>query len=204
LNILVLGASGRTGRLVVEQALAAGHTVTAFARDPSKLKLSGENLNIANGDARDFDSLRAALKGSDAVIDTIGGGERKLIATTMAALVAAMQKSGVRRVVVMSTFIATPNFRPSGMMRLFPRLVRGVAKDDLAGAKLLAASWLDWTIVYATLLENKPSAGFRLVGPDEIVTAKNHINRADVAECLLETLGDRATIRRSLLITGSR
>src|ERR1035437_786502 len=124
LNILVLGASGRTGRLVVEQALAAGHTVTAFARDPSKLKLSGENLNIANGDARDFDSLRAALKGSDAVIDTIGGGERKLIATTMAALVAAMQKSGVRRVVVMSTFIATPNFRPSGMMRLFPRLVR--------------------------------------------------------------------------------
>lgn len=204
MNILVLGASGRTGRLVVEQALAAGHTVTAFARDPSKLKLSGENLNIANGDARDFDSLRAALKGSDAVIDTIGGGERKLIATTMAALVAAMQKSGVRRVVVMSTFIATPNFRPSGMMRLFPRLVRGVAKDDLAGAKLLAASWLDWTIVYATLLENKPSAGFRLVGPDEIVTAKNHINRADVAECLLETLGDRATIRRSLLITGSR
>jgi putative NADH-flavin reductase len=204
LNILVLGASGRTGRLVVEQALAAGHTVTAFARDPSKLKLSGENLNITNGDARDFDSLRAALKGSDAVIDTIGGGERKLIATTMAALVAAMQKSGVRRVVVMSTFIATPNFRPSGTMRMFPRLVRGVAKDDLAGAKLLAASWLDWTIVYATLLKNKPGAGFRLVGPDEIVTAKNHINRADVAECLLETLGDRATIRRSLLITGSR
>jgi putative NADH-flavin reductase len=204
LNILVLGASGRTGRLVVEQALAAGHTVTAFARDPSKLRLSGENLNIANGDARDFDSLRAALKGSDAVISTIGGGERKLITTTTAALVAAMQKSGVRRVVVMSTFIATPNFRPSGAMRMFPRLVRGVVKDDLAGAKLLTASWLDWTIVYATLLENKPSAGFRLVGPDEIVTAKNHINRADVAECLLETLGDRATIRRSLLITGSR
>jgi putative NADH-flavin reductase len=204
LNILVLGASGRTGRLVVEQALAAGHIVTAFARDPSKLRLSGENLGIANGDARDFDSLRAALKGSDAVISTIGGGERKLIATTTAALVAAMQKSGVRRVVVMSTFIATPNFRPSGTMRLFPRLVRSVAKDDLAGAKLLTASWLDWTIVYATLLENKPSAGFRLVGPDEIVTAKNHINRADVAECLLETLGDRATIRKSLLITGSR
>jgi putative NADH-flavin reductase len=204
LNILVLGANGRTGRLVVEQALAAGHTVTAFVRDPSKLQLTGERLSIANGDARDLDSLLAALEGQNAVINTIGGVERKLIATTTVALVAAMRKSGVNRVVAMSTFIATPNFKPTGMMRLFPRLARGVAKDDLAGAQLLEASGLDWTIVYATLLKSKPASGFRRVEADEKVTGRNHVNRADVAECLLASLDDRSTFRRALLITGSR
>jgi putative NADH-flavin reductase len=204
LNILVLGANGRTGRLVVEQALAAGHTVTAFVRDPSKLQLTDERLSIANGDARDLDSLLAALEGQDAVINTIGGVERKLIATTTVALVAAMRKGGVNRVVAMSTFIATPNFRPTGMMRLFPRLARGVAKDDLAGTQLLEVSGLDWTIVYATLLKSKPASGFRRVEADEKVTGRNHVNRADVAECLLASLDDRSTFRRSLLITGSR
>ena len=202
MKLLVLGANGRTGRLVVEQALAAGHAVTAFARDPSKLQLTGEQLSVANGDARDVDSLLAALEGQEAVINTIGGGERNLIATSTAAIVAAMEQSAVARVVTMSTFIATPNFKPSGMMRLFPRLVRGIAKDDLAGVKLLEASKLDWTVVYATLLKNKPEAGFRLVGQDETVTAKNHINRAGVAECLLGALDDRATVLQSLLITG--
>jgi len=204
LNILVLGANGRTGRLVVEQALAAGHTVTAFARDPSKLQLGDEHLSVANGDARYVSDLLAALKGQDAVINTIGGGERKLIETTTKALVEAMQKSGVKRAVIMSTFIATPNFKPTGTMRLFPRLARGIAKDDLTGVKMLESSDLDWTIVYATLLKNKVKAGYRLVGPDEPVTGKNHINRADVAECLLAALDDPGSVQKSMLITGSR
>jgi len=204
LKLLVLGAAGKTGRLVVEQALAAGHTVTAFVRDPSKLKLSDERLSVASGDARDFDSVLAVLNGQDAVINTIGGVEAELVAKTTAVIVVAMQTSGVRRVVTLSSFMATPNFRPTGMMRLLPGLVQRVTKDDLAGAKLLEGSMLDWTIVYATLLKNKPRAGFRLVDADETVTAKNHVNRADVAACLLDLLDDRKTIRQSLLITGSR
>lgn len=202
MNILVLGGNGRTGRLVVEQALTAGHTVRAFVRDPSKLKLSDERLSVKVGDARFVETVRDALKGQDAVINTIGGGERKLISATMASIVVAMQKSGVRRIVALSTFIATPNFKPTGMMKLFPRLVSGVVKDDLAGVKLLGASGLDWTIVYATLLKSKPKAGYRIVGSDEEVTSRSHINRADVADCLLATLEDRGSIRQSLLITG--
>ena len=202
MKILVLGATGRTGRLVVEQALAAGHTVTAFARDPSKLKLRDDRLNIANGDARNVDDLIAALKGQDAVINTIGGGERRLISTTSKALVEAMRKSGVKRLVAMSTFIATPNFRPTGMMKFFPRLVRGMAADDVAGVKVIESSGLSWTIVFTTLLENKPKAGFHLVGVDEPVTARNSINRADAADCLLAALDDRATVRQSFLVSG--
>lgn len=204
MKLLVLGAAGRTGRLVVEQALAAGDEVTAFARDPSKLELSHERLKIVNGDARNVDDLRAALKGNRAVIDTIGGGEHGLVEATTKALIEAMRAESVKRVVVMSTFIATPSFRPTGMMRLFPRLVRGMVKDDLAGAKLLESSRLDWTIVYATLLKNGPKAGYRPVVLDETVTAKNSIRRADVAECLIDALADNGTIRQALLITGNQ
>lgn len=202
MKLLVLGANGQTGRQVVERALEAGHTVTAFARDPSKMKLSDDRLRVVNGDARYISDLNAALKGQDAVINTIGGGERKLIEKTTASLIAAMKESRVKRIVCMSTFIATPNFKPTGTMKLFPRLVRGMAKDDLAGVQLLESSGLDWTIVYATLLRNKPASGYRLVGPDETVTAKDHVNRADMAECLLAVLGDRETIKQSLLVTG--
>ena len=201
LKLLVLGATGKTGRLVVEQALAAGHTVTAFARNPADLRIDDERLTVANGDARYVDDLRAASNGQDAVINTIGGGERKLIMNASVALVTAMQESGVKRVVAISTFIATPNFKPTGMMRLFPRLVRGMAADDVAGMKVLESSGLDWTIVYATLLKSKPRAGYRFIGTDEPVTAKSSINRVDVADCLLAALDDPATIRQSLLVT---
>jgi len=202
LKLLVLGATGKTGRLVVEQALAAGHAVTAFARDPADIQISHEHLTVVNGDARYADDVRAALKGQDAVVNTIGGGERKLIANTTKALVGAMQKSGVKRVVAISSFIATPNFKPTGMMRLFPRLVRGMAADDIAGVKLLEGSGLDWTIVYATLLKSKPKEGYHLVGLDERVTAKNSINRVDAADCLLAALDDAATVGQSFLVTG--
>jgi hypothetical protein len=116
--------------------------------------------------------------------------------------VLAMRKESVKRVVAVSTFVATPNFKPTGTMRLFPRLVRGMVADEVAGMKALSSSYLDWTIVYATLLRSKPRSGYRVVGQDEIVTGKNHLNRADLADCLLEVLADKGTIRQSLLITG--
>ncbi len=203
MRLLVLGANGRTGRLVVTRALEAGHEVTAFVRDPGKLRIADERLRIANGDARESDDLRAALAGREAVINTIGGGERQLIEQSTLALVDAMDRAGVRRVVATSTFLATPNYRPTGTMKLFPKLLAGMTADDRAGVELLAASSLDWTIVYATLLKNKADCGYRIVGADDVVTGKNRINRAAVAECLLTVLGDPGTIRKSLLITGA-
>lgn len=65
MNILVLGAAGKTGRKVVSQAIAAGHTVTAFVRDPRKLERN--DVAVAVGEARNVDDLRKALRGQDAV-----------------------------------------------------------------------------------------------------------------------------------------
>jgi len=72
MNVLVIGAAGKTGSLVVERALAAGHRVTAFARDASASK-AATGVSVFAGDATDRAALDKAMVGQDAVIDTIGG-----------------------------------------------------------------------------------------------------------------------------------
>src|SRR5260370_38195694 len=71
MNLVVLGATGRTGRLVVEQALAAVHTVTALVRSPQKLTAANPNLRVVRGEATDQSALARALHGADAVISTL-------------------------------------------------------------------------------------------------------------------------------------
>ena len=72
MNLLVFGATGGTGRALVRQALDQGHMVTAFARDPEKVKIRHENLRIASGDILDYNSVEAAVKSHDAVVSALG------------------------------------------------------------------------------------------------------------------------------------
>jgi putative NADH-flavin reductase len=71
-RLLVVGASGRTGRLVVEQALGHGHEVTAFVRDPARLAISHERLRVVTGDATAPETFGPALEGQDAVVSILG------------------------------------------------------------------------------------------------------------------------------------
>src|SRR5258708_398147 len=119
MNILVLGAAGKTGREVVARSRAAGHTVTAFVRDPQKLDTT--QGAVAVGDARRVDDLRNALRGQDAVISTLGSGMQargQLIERSTEALVEAMAGAPTRRVVMLSTFAASPTFKAKGVMKL--------------------------------------------------------------------------------------
>src|SRR5258705_12540387 len=103
-SLVVLGAAGRTGRLVVEQALAAGHPVTALVRSPEKLTLRHPKLRVVVGDATDPTALSRALTGSEAVISTLGS-RRTGIADSSRALVAAAREAGVNRVVILSSWL---------------------------------------------------------------------------------------------------
>ena len=102
MNVAVFGATGRTGRLVVGKALDAGHRVTAFARDPSKLGASDERLRVVEGDVYDRVRVEEAVAGQDAVVSAVGPvstspGDVQTEATKN--IVAAMEKHGVRRLV---------------------------------------------------------------------------------------------------------
>src|SRR5438132_5131391 len=136
MNLAVLGATGRTGRLVVEQALAGGHTVTALVRSPEKLTTGSSNLRVVVGEATDTAAVSRALEGADAVISTLGGNG-SVIADSTPALVAAAHRTGVSRVVVLSSFFVERD-RLDAVTRLLTGIAMGaLIKDKSAGEQVL-------------------------------------------------------------------
>ena len=105
---MVLGATGATGTLFVSEALAAGHEVTAYVRDPAKVTLRKPNLAVVSGRVDDADTLASALVGQSAEVSMLGNGSGKtdktLINDSTRALIRAADASGVKRLVVTSAF----------------------------------------------------------------------------------------------------
>jgi uncharacterized protein YbjT (DUF2867 family) len=202
MNLVVLGATGRTGRLVVEQALAAGHTVTALVRSPEKLTTGNSHLRVITGEATDTSALSRALEGADAVISTLGG-KGSVIADSTQAIVAAARAAGVSRVVVLSSWVVERD-RMDAVTRLLTGIAMGpVIKDKSAGEKVLRQSGLEWTIVYASLLTDGPADGSVAVLPEGAKRrVSERISRADVAVWMVQAATGVEHSRRSVGITG--
>ena len=202
MNLLVLGATGRTGRLVVEQALAAGHTVTALVRSPEKLTAGNSNLRVVSGSATDKSDLSRALAGADAVISTLGG-KGSVIEDSSQAIVAAARIAGVSRVVVLSSWVVEQD-RMDVVSRLLTGIAMGpVIKDKNAGEQVLRQSDLEWTIVYPSMLTDGPANGSVAVVPEGAKRRfSERISRADVATWLVEAAAGDQYSRRVIGITG--
>jgi uncharacterized protein YbjT (DUF2867 family) len=202
MNLVVLGATGRTGHLVVEQALAAGHTVTALVRSPEKLAAGNSSLRVVTGEATDTSAVARAMEGADAVISTLGGSG-SVIADSTPAIVAAARQTGVSRVVVLSSF-AVERDRLNAVSRLLSGIVIGpVIKDHSAGEIVLRQGGLDWTIVYASLLTDGPAGGSVEVLPESAKRRMSEkISRADVAAWMVQAATGVQHSRSSVGITG--
>ena len=201
MNLTVLGASGATGVQLVEQAIAAGHQVTALARSAENLTLTNPNLHVVQGDATDRAVVSQAMKGADAVVSVLGA-RGPVIAEATRAVVAAAEQAGPDRIVMLSSFaVARDRLKP--VSKLVTRMAMGSQiKDKTAGEEVLRASGLDWTIVYATLLTNGPKTEPKVVPETEKVGTSQRISRADVASFLLQATTDGLYSRRDVVITG--
>jgi len=112
-RLAVLGATARSGRVIIRQALEAGHAVTGLARSPQKLDIEHPRLKLVQGDARDADSLARALDGDETVICMIGYptpkdpmqevGPVDLYTVMARNLIAAMRARGNTRLIVASS-----------------------------------------------------------------------------------------------------
>jgi uncharacterized protein YbjT (DUF2867 family) len=202
MNLVVLGATGRTGRLVVEQALAAGHTVTALVRSPEKLTTGNPNLRVITGQATDTSAVSRALEGADAVISTLGG-KGSLIADSTHAIVAAARAAGVSRVVALSSWLVERD-RIDAVTRLLTGIAMGgVIKDKRAGEQELRRSDLEWTIVYPSVLTDGPATGSVAVLPEGAKRRMSErISRADVAAWMVQAATGVEHSRRGVGITG--
>ena len=201
MNVVVLGASGKVGREVVKQAIESGHSVTAFVRDAAKVALPGATIVV--GDARTEADLAKAIGGADAVVSALGTNSGSdLIEASSRPLVRAMARAGVRRLVMMSSYAASPNFQPSGLMKLVSRLaLRRMIADRHVGEALVKRSDLEWTVIYASRLKDGPRAGYEILSGNVPMNAT--ITRADVAAALIAAVDDPGAVRQVRNVAGN-
>ncbi len=172
MNLTIFGATGGTGQELVKQALAAGHKVTAYVRNPAKMAQTSEALTVVQGEMNEPDKMTQAITGADAVISALGPTsntpERPLTAG-MAYIVAAMKEAGVSRLIAATgAGVADPNDKPQLIGRLFGLALRLFAKHVLADSQGMVTavrnSGLDWTLARAPRLHDKPTNGKIRVG----------------------------------------
>lgn len=208
MKVLVLGATGATGRLIVDKAVAKGYEVVALVRSRARAAdLVGAEL--VEGDARDPAALARAIAGCDAVISSLGTAispfrEVNLLSTATRALVGVMERQNVRRLVCITGLGAGDSRGHGGFFfdRLFlPLLLRKVYQDKDRQEDAIRASTLDWTNVRPTVLNDKPAQGGVKALTDLSGVHGGTIARADVAEFVVQQLTTDTWLHKAPLIT---
>lgn len=206
MRIVVFGAAGRTGRLVVAKALGHGHQVRAFQHN-STLDIESEQLIKVHGDALNLDTVRAAIDGADGVVFALssGSGSRAGVHEAgIANVIHAMAEHGVSRLAAMSA--AGVFDRKSRLLSAPFRLLIATSLhrtyDDLeAMERRIVVSDLAWTIVrpYA-LSDAEPTGRYRITLDGSLVPKSGRISRGDVAAVLVKALETDVYQRRTIVV----
>lgn len=207
-KILVLGATGPTGRHIVTQATERGYDVTALVRSPEKAA-DLQGVRIIVGDARDETTLRQAASGRDAVVSALGTPaspfkEVTFLSAATRALVSAMKAEEVSRLVAITGIGAGDSAGHGGFLfdtLIFPLLLWKVYADKNRQETIIRDSGLDWTIVRPAILNNKPGLGAVRTLTDLSKFHGGSIARQDVAKFVLDQTTSETWLRKSPLIT---
>lgn len=202
-NVVVFGANGRTGHLIVQEALRLGHDVTAAVRKPDRFPpvLTGDlpataNLSVVQADVCDPASVEAAVKGHDVVISAIGAEGRhphNLYSDAARAFVAAMEATGTDRLIAITSsgvHHRDPNF-PWWYRNLVSPLVKELYDDMRLMETIVAQSGVDWTFVRPARLQDQPPTGTYRVLDGANPKGGWKLTRTDLAQFIARELNDR-------------
>jgi uncharacterized protein YbjT (DUF2867 family) len=193
MRIALLGGTGRIGGELTGLLLAAGHGVVVLARRPESVRAAA-GLSVVAGDALDADAVAAVIRGSDAVMSALGPRGRKspgLLARAATNTVAAMNEADVKRLIAVSAAGAVIGADPDSgaLVRLIlPRIFASQFADTRAMEEVIRASDLDWTLVRATRLVNRPANGRYRTRSDFPPPGGMTISRAHVAQFMVDAL----------------
>lgn len=209
MKLVIFGATGRTGIPLVEQALAAGHEVTAFARTPSKLGIQHERLSVAQGDVLNADDVALAIPAdADAVISVLSpvkGSPDDLLPRAVDNILAAMNLKGIKRLVYMTgAGVSFPEDQPG----LFDRVIKFALKTTAGkvleqseqAVRKVQNSDRDWTVVRAPMLTNAEHTGDYRVGWVGVNTGPR-LARADAADFILKQTTDDSYIGKAPVVS---
>ena len=208
MRIVVFGASRGVGLKVVEQALEAGHVVTAFVRSPEKFSVKHANLTVFKGDSMDISAVENAIAGQEVVISALGPTRPPIphmMETSAKNIVAGMKKHGIRRLVsTTGAGVRQPEDEPKFIDRfigfLLNLLAKNVVLDSAENVKKIQASDLEWTIVrFPRLMDGEYTRKYQVgfVGKD----SGTQISRADGADFVLKELTEKKWLRKLPLVS---
>lgn len=207
MKVLVIGAGGKSGQQVVEKALAAGHTVTAFVHDAADYHAPA-GVRVVAGDATDAATVDQAVAGQDAVVDAIGGHtpylKTQLEQHAAQAVLTAMQHHGVRRLVVISV-LGVGDSQEQGTFLyehlVKPTFLRGAVPDKAAMEAEVKQTDLDYVLVRPPYLTDDPATG-----QVHIVTGEDKahkITRTDLAQFIVDQLTQDTYVGQAVTVANS-
>jgi putative NADH-flavin reductase len=216
MRLAIFGPTGGTGRRLVERAIAEGHDVTAFVRNPSRIRARHQRLRVVVGDAFDPAPVREAVADNEAVICVLGsrtpsnplhprrpGDPNGVASAGTENIISAMKEHGLRRLVCQTAWGVGESRRNPGfagaffMNVLVPPLLRDEYADKEAQEKLVGESDLEWIIVRPMILTNGPWTNDYRPSVDLKPGRRPCISRADGADFLLKQLSDDTFVRKT-------
>ena len=209
MRLTIFGATGGTGAALVEQALTAGHEVTAIVRDPSRLTTPRRaTLHVETADVMDPAAIVPFVETADAVVSALGPrgrGPTTVTSEGVRSISDAMEKGDAHRLIVVTGSIVddTGNgFFMTNVVKPFARrtFLADVCADMRRAEDIVHATDLDWTIVRPPRLTDKPATGEYRAAIDRNVPRGVKIPRADVATYILDHLADPDTFRKHVFV----
>jgi uncharacterized protein len=155
-NICLLGATGRVGSVILENALRDNHFIQALVRDPQKLLIKSQNLHIIKGNALNRQNISEAISGSDVVVSALNTDGNTLLSESMPIIIEQMRIQQIRRIITIGTAgILQARSEPNLYRFQSSESKRKTTKDAEEHLKAflhLKESGLDWTVVCPTYL----------------------------------------------------
>lgn len=208
-KLVIFGASGRTGILLVQQALDAGHEVVAFVRSPERLPIRHARLHLVQGDVMNADDVnRAITADAEAVISVLApvkGAPSDMLPRAADNIIAAMSRHGIQRLLYMTgAGVSFAEDRPQVFDHVIKFLLRTIAGDVLKQSEeavnRVRSSQLDWTVVRVPMLTEGPATGSIRVGWVGVDTGPR-LARGDAATFILQEVLRREHVRKAPVIS---
>ncbi|MFS8478880.1 MAG: NAD(P)-binding oxidoreductase [Micromonosporaceae bacterium] len=216
MKVLVVGATGGSGRAAVGELLARGHEVTAFSRHARVLSGAGGHLRAIDGDATDPADVDRVVRGQDAVVVTLGISENPLrvrlfgsVDTPMdvrsrgtRAVISAMRRHGVRRLVVQTSYGVgeTREMLPLGQRLVFRLLLQPQIADTERQEREVRESGLDWVLVQPVNLTDHPHPGLPFISTSGEIRGLK-VPRACVGRFLVRAVEESGYVGRSVALS---
>ena len=202
MKLIIFGATGTIGQHLVEQALSNGYEVTAFARNPSKLDVENSALEIVQGDVMEPEHVSRAMLGHEVVVIALGAGAKGGIRSQGTRnVIQGMQSQGINRLICLSSLGVGESHRNLNFFwkyLMFGMLLRKAYADHVAQEQAIRESGLEWTIVRPGAFTDGPATGtYKCDFPPTETGLKFKISRADVADFMLQQIGDDTYLRQS-------